>query len=59
MLTFSIEPVWSRMRNIIDEIEKTLHEKNISIADSAVTVASELMENAVKYGEMNKTMLSV
>jgi hypothetical protein len=54
MLTFSIEPVWSRMRNIIDEIEKTLHEKNIAIADLAVTAASELMENAVKYGETNK-----
>jgi hypothetical protein len=53
MLTFSIEPVWSRMRSIIDEIEKTLKEKNIAIADSAVTVASELMENAVKYGEAN------
>ena len=51
IIKHNIEPVWDRVASITDEIEDILKSKNIPFVSSAIIVVSELIENAVKYGE--------
>lgn len=47
----SIEPTWNIVLNINDRIDELLPDAKIEVVDSLRMVSTELVENAVKYGE--------
>ena len=47
----SIEPTWNIVLNINDRINEVLPDARIEIVDALRMVSTELVENAVKYGE--------
>lgn len=47
----SIEPTWNIVLNINDRIDEVLPDAKIEIVDALRMVSTELVENAVKYGE--------
>ncbi|MDY6933874.1 MAG: PilZ domain-containing protein [Spirochaetota bacterium] len=46
-----IEPTWNIVLNVNDRIEEILPDASVEIIDSVRMVSTELVENAVKYGE--------
>lgn len=47
----SIEPIWSTVRKTRKQIVEELAEHPAELRTAAAMVASELLENAIKYGE--------
>lgn len=47
----SIEPTWNIVLNINDRIDEVLPDARVEIVDALRMVSTELVENAVKYGE--------
>ncbi len=47
----SIEPIWSTVRRTRKQIVEELEEYPAKLRTAAAMVASELLENAIKYGE--------
>jgi hypothetical protein len=51
LLRTSFEPLWAKTRTIRDAVDRVLAGYPQDIRCAAVMVASELIENAIKYGE--------
>ncbi|MFC1641806.1 hypothetical protein ACFL5O_03830 [Myxococcota bacterium] len=51
LVNTSIQPVWTSIRAIRDTVGQALAQYPSEFAGAAVMVASELLENSVKYGE--------
>ncbi len=51
-----IEPVWDSLERIISETESSLDKFGRDLTDASVMAATELVENAIKYGD-NKTVI--
>jgi len=51
--TFNIKPVWGELENVRDNIRNFLEQQNVPADDvySGVMITSELVENAIKYGD--------
>ncbi len=47
----SIEPTWNIVLNINDRIDEVMPDANLEVIDALRMVSTELVENAVKYGE--------
>jgi hypothetical protein len=50
-IDISIQPVWTIVRQIRQEVDRGLTKYTHDVRAAAVMTASELVENAVKYGE--------
>jgi hypothetical protein len=50
-IDIDIQPAWAIIRRIRDEVEQGLANYPREVRSAAVMTASELVENAVKYGE--------
>jgi len=48
--TYQIDPLWDTVNKIRDKVELILREKGEELNDASKMTASELIENAVKYG---------
>ncbi|MCB1156803.1 MAG: hypothetical protein H7A25_21110 [Leptospiraceae bacterium] len=55
----SVQPVWGTVRNMRYKIRKLLEEFGVEIIYASEIVASELLENAIKYGTAVPELSSV
>jgi len=48
--SYQINPLWESVKHVRDEVNAILHGKSEELIDACKMTASELIENAVKYG---------
>ncbi|MCP4350716.1 MAG: hypothetical protein GY795_35050 [Desulfobacterales bacterium] len=51
-----IKPVWDSLEQIINKTESSLENLGSELSDASIMAATELVENAIKYGN-SKTMI--
>jgi two-component sensor histidine kinase len=51
VIKHTLPPIWNEVIKIVDRVEEALLGENAALIDATATVVTELVENAVKYGE--------